>query len=361
VKKFMADWKNPALLGAAVVVLLLLLMLIIQSGRSMNARLVSVGDNFITREDLLNRLKIMGANDILAEMTISSLMVNYARQQHITATEKELRQFDQYNEIRAAVNDKTLEEYVKEMGITMEQWHDFNSDQVLLTKLIVPEEDIKTAVPMYADKYTFPAWYRYRRYVITDEKKAKEAYELLKKPEGAAEVAQFSITEPGARPDGMRFHIAIPGMPPNDYPDIIKKLKSMKADEISQPFKLPTQEGVQPWAIVQALDTHPPEEPTVENRGMLIAKEELMRGNNMKYGQRQQAILSEAFQKIDVSFSPAIREFTKAFEQLSDMKRKSIYIPPAAGSPMPGLPGADSTPQGAAPAPQGPAPETSGK
>lgn|GEM_PF-2098678 len=359
-KKFIADWKNPALLGAGIVILLLLVLVIIESGRSMSARLVSVGNKKITRQDLLNRLKILGgANEILRDMAFTDLMVAYARRQNITATEEELRQFDRYEELfEATPRGKTLEEFIREMGITMEQWHNFNSDKILLTKLIVPADDIKMAVSTNADRYTFPAWYRYLRFIIPQEEKAKEAYELLKEPEGAAMAAKFSVFEPGARQDGMRFYID--GYA-NDYPDIIDKLDSLKAGEISKPFQLPAQEGnPMPWVVVKALDIHPLEKPTVENRGM-IAGYAMLTNSNTKYAQRQQDILSEAFQKIDMTFSPAVTEFTMAYEQLKDMQNKSIYIPPATGSPMQDVPDAGSAPRGAEPAPTGPQPAPNGR
>jgi hypothetical protein len=350
----MADWKNPALLVAVVLVVLLLVMVAIEHSRSINARLVSVGNETITRRDLVNRLKIMGANDVLAQMAITNLMVIYARQKNITVTEQELRQFDQYNEIRAAFNDNTLDEYVSGLGITMEEWRSFNSDQIQLTKLIVPEEDIAEAVSMYAAEYTYPAWYRYRRFIILEEEKAKQAYDLLQQPDGAAEVAQMSISEPGSQPDGAKFFIDIPGAPASDHELVIEILKSLKAGQVSKPQQFPAQDGVQPWLIVQALDVHPQEKPTVANRGILIAKERLM-GSNPKYAERQQEILTEAFQNIDMTFSPAIMEFSEAYERLKDLKSKSVYIPPATGAPVPGLPGIDdierAMPQGPQPTP----------
>jgi len=351
-KKFMADRKNPALLGAAVLILFLFVLILVEHSRSVNARLVTVGNEAITRQDLLNRLKILGANDVLTQMVIDNMMVTYARQQNIAATPDELRQFDRLYEIRAAAGDKSLAEYINGLGVTMEQWRNFNSEQILYTKLIVPEDDIKAALSRNAEQFTFPAWYRYRHFLFPGENEANQAYDLLQKPDGVAKASALSVPDPAPRPDGVRYYVDMGSASATGDPEI-NTLKSLKTGQASRPFQMATPDGMKLWMIVLAMDVHPQEKPTLLNCGMLVGKQ--MMSNDPTYMQRAQQLRVEAFNKIDVKF--ASTEFKSAYDTVTEMKNQSIKVPGPTGSPIPGLPGtgpAGAGPQ--SPPPPGPPP-----
>jgi len=358
-KKFIADWKNPALLGAGIVVVLLLVLLFVERARSMNARLATVGDTIITRQSVLDEFKRQGGDDTVFNMVIGALFASYGKTEKVTASAGEIGQFEKVSAVLAAATGKSLNESVVAQGLTMAQWRQYYADQIVHIKLVVPEKDIQAYLKQFPERgqfpYTIPAWYRYRRFVILEKKDADKAYGLLQKPDGVAATAALSL--PNAQSDTIRYFIR--GTAENDLPQVLAQLPTIKAGQISKPFQVEVPQGPKLWVIVQMLEYIPQEQPTLENRGMLIGQK--MMGDQafgMVYRQREQDIITKAFQKIDVTFSPGISEFKQAFDELTKLKNQSIYVPPATGSPVPGLPGAGPSgggliPQSAPPAPGG--------
>ncbi|MHB0938760.1 MAG: peptidylprolyl isomerase [Armatimonadota bacterium] len=363
-KQFMADWKNPALLAAGVLIALLLVLVFIYGSQSINARIVTVGDVRITRNDVLGEIKRNGGDQLLLKMIDDTLLENYARQKNITVTEADLQQVLKPDELRAAVGGMTLNQAMAKRNMTIEELRHEYTLGLLRMKLTIPEEEIKA---VYADlvkkkeldnfPYTLPACYRYRSFIAPSKEKAKEMVDALQQPGTPKDKRIEAGATHSINPQSSTLLYYVDGTPPRDYPELLSQLPKLKPDQVSAPVEIDLgQLGMKGWAVVMLDSILPMQKPTLENCTVQIGLS-LMQGE--KYEQRLQTLKMEAVQKVEVTFTSD--EFKLAYDTIQQLKRESFSIPGPQGSPLPGSGSSGlAGPQPAGPQPAGPKPAAPG-
>ena len=365
-KTFMADWRNPALLAAGVLMVLLIVFASISGSQSMNKRIVTVGGERITRQDVLNEIKRQGGDRVLLKMIDDTLFEKYAEQQKVAVTDNELEQILKPDRLRAAVGGMTLEEAMANRGMTIDDLRHEYTLALLRMKLTVPEEEIKAKYAELAKTkkltvfpYTLPACYRYHRYIAPGEQQMKELVAALQKSDTPddqriAEAAALSMDSQSSKPF---YYVDVDGTPSQEYPELLMLLPTLKPGEISKPvtIELP-QVGMKGWVVVQLDSVTPEQKPTLENCSVQIGLT-LMQGE--KFEERLQKVKMEAFQQVEITF--ASEEFKEAKDIIDQQRRESIPIPGPQGPILPNTgPNGAVGPQPAGPPPAGPQPPASG-
>jgi len=352
----MADWKNPALLAAAVLIVLLLVLVFVYGSQSINARIVTVGDVIISRKDVLTETRRQGGDQMLLKMIDDTLLQNYARQLNITTTEDELQQILKPDTLRAAVGGMTLEEAMLKRGMTVGDLRQEYTLALLRMKLTITDDDIKAAYADLAKKkklsefpYTLPACYRYRRFIAQDEQQAKAMVAILQKTDTPKSKRITDAAVSSMDPKSAMLLYYVDGTPPQDYPALLSQLPKLQPGQVSKPVQIDLgQMGMKGWVFVQLDSVTPMQQPTLKNCRVQIGLS-LMQGE--KYNQRLKTVKMDAFQKVEINFSSD--EFKEAYDSIQQQKRESFNVPAPQGSPLPGA--GPQGPVGPQPAGAGPA------
>lgn len=341
-QQFIRDWRNPALLVSVLLVILLAITLM-RNGQSIHDPIVNVAGRKITRMDYLHEIQRRSSDQLLIGMIRNTLLSKYALDKHITVSDGEIEQLLTMDRISAKIKGQSLEDFLKDEDTTVPERRQEIANQIVQVKIIVPEADIKKAIPLYVTSrqvQLIPAQLHYHQYIAIDEKSALQIAQLLQQhrvDEALKLCPAQSVTEAQKE----RFYLD--GGPMDIPKEAIDALRALKAGEVSKPLVFNITNG-KIYCLLQLDSITPPEQPTFDKLGMRVG---LLLLNDRKYEKTIYDIFSEVLQKNDVTFY-SDSEFPTAFKAFQQFRDKNLQVPNATGR----VPGLDTS--GPSPTPRNP-------
>lgn len=343
-QKFIKDWRNSALIVAAILIIVLIIFTK-TGGERNNSTIVRVGTKNLTVADL-NTLMQKRYGEQMIKQTVSDMLIQtYADMNNVTANDREIDQLINQSKRNAEQQGKSLDDDLKANGLTMDAFREQARYTVLCAKLVVPGTEIakvmQEIVKTNDTSLTYPQSYRIRTLYYSNEEFAKQALDTvqgIKDDEaGKQQLAQVagSALNASTAMNIVRF------IPEGDKDtldvELLAALKDLKPNMWSEPTKLhissknPPKDDKEAEAmksyrrIIQLVEVVPEEKPTLENRNIIIAMDIIQQKQD--YYQKFNQIEAEARQKIDVTFLN--NSYPVAAKFFDDLYKQNQPIPGA--------------------------------
>ncbi len=356
-QKFLKDWRNSALIVAAILIVILIIF-IKTGGERTNSTLVRVGTKNITVSDL-NAIMKKRFGEQMVKQTVSDMLIQtYAEMKNVSANEREIDQLVNQEKRVAEQQGKSLDDDLKASGLTMEAFREQARSMALRAKLVVPGEEIakvlQEIVKSNDPSLTYPQSYRIRTLYYSNEEFAKQSLAMLQGVKddeaGKIQLAQVAGSALNASTAMNINRYTIEGDKDTLDVELIAALKDLQPNMWSEPTKMhisskkPPKDEKEAEAmksyrrIIQLIEVVPEEKPTLENRNIIIAMDIIQQKQD--YYQKFNQIEAEARQKIDVTFLN--NDFPIAVKFFNDLYKQNQPIPGAdsfGGSAMNVTPG----------------------
>lgn len=326
-KGFAADWRNFALIGAAILIIILCIAAFTADHSGGSTLVVTVGDKAIYDKDVVGELKRKMGDQVVMQLISDALVENYASQKNIKVTDADVDQIINFQKAQMEMQGQTLDKALEQQGMKIEELRKLIRTLVMQIKLIVPDEDIKANVAKYAGELKLPARYRVREFFFSTPADAAKALETMKKPNGLQDGVSTALNAKDA--------MTVRTLPADKLGSLAKIIEGMKTGEFSKPMPMDTKDpkkanGVQ--HIVQLVESLPEEKATYENRGNIVGQ--IMMKSDQKYQPKAQELEADALTKVDVQFNS--NEFKRAHDYFQEMKLHNPQISGPGGQSMPG-------------------------
>ncbi|HEX2949267.1 MAG TPA: hypothetical protein VHV83_06820 [Armatimonadota bacterium] len=334
--KFLADWRNIALVVTAIGTVLFG-SLWISAHHTTAGTAIVVGDREFTETDIVKELKNRAGNQIVQKLVLSALIDNYARQKDVTASPAEVDQLWNFEKTRVELAGQDFNTVLKNQGLSEKDLRDDLRTQVLQIKLIVSPDEMKSTVDKLAKSgkppFTLPTRYRIRIMTFANAESAQNAVRVLQKTgdAGVAEAAANAADSVQAKV----IRLYAPGLTPAS-PTITNAIKGLSAGQCSKLLPIPGK-GREDWrGVIQVVNVEPAVLPTYENSNILAGQVLLQTGGE-KYAQKVNELEGQALNAVDVQFYTD--EFEDARLFFKDRQLKNPVIPsvpnarPSAGVP----------------------------
>lgn len=327
-RKIMKDWRNVALIIAALAIIYLLVCLI--AAKTGSNALVMLNNEKITEGQLVAAMKRDSGEQTLQNLIDAKVVTLYSAKMGVTASAAEVDQIINEQRWEMKRMDKDFDDWLQSRGMTLAEYQAEKIVDIKRVKLAMTQDDLQKAFNKYGKYFNYLPIYKIRLFNYGSEKDALEAIVNLRKPDdgGGSNVQMAAVTSLGGQ-EAMQPFIYQFNIPP-----LNKVLSTMQQKEVSDPIQLQASMGGKPktiWVVVQMLDSTPGEPATFDNRAYLIGyllvlnPQALTMQNeqpDMTYAVKFRKVEADALNDIDVHFT------TTEFQHLQDQFKKNRTLNP---------------------------------
>lgn len=276
----------------------------------------------ITQKEFYQQLEQSAGQMVLDRMITKLLVSQAAKEKAITVSPQEVE--SRIDWLKEQYGPQFMD-MVKEQGMTEQDLqHELKYD-IMLSKLVISDEDIEKYFKENKSRLDKPARFRYRRIVVASQKEAAEIRKLLVESGGdfATLAKQKSIDtwskerggDMGWREIGQTFD-----------PDLEKMLPKLKAGDITQPLKVDVPPG---YEVVKIEEKKPAQKATMENSRSQITGV-LMEMKRAEIWNLRQDLKSKAkLEVLDPRYLPLAKQYEKLREQQPPSPPETGTAPPA--------------------------------
>ncbi len=363
-KKQLSDWRNIALVIAALIILGGIIRQLSLSAETsneivLNRQLAKVNDRVIYESDLMKELKNEYGTQVLISMIDLSMLDNYARKKGIIVTDADVDQLLGFQRLMMELKGTTLEKVLEEQKLTLESVKQNFRRMAMQIRVVVPEQDIAAEIQRDAQSLTYPPRYRLHRMIFLRKEDAQKAVDALKQNATLDVAVVTALNAEEAR----KPMLYVPLGRQSD-PLLNKALQGLKPGECSQPYIIPVGKeakggaGKEYYGVVLLKEAFPEEKPTMRNRNLIAGQ--MLISSDRKYMEKITGLEGKLVQQSDWRFLS--EQFPDAKQHFEDIKLRNPDIPGFNEETPAGGP-ATAPPSGSKPAPTGapkPAAPTSG-